>query len=131
MRVPWCLLSMTTGKTVVARLAIADRFWPRFVGWQFRSRPTAGAGLLIVPCNSVHTCFVRFSLDVLFLDRTGTVLAVRRNLRPWRLALGPRNSHAVVEILPGSADVQSGEILRLEGGQANATAPKAAAFLLD
>ncbi len=125
------LVSKTTGKTVVARLTIADTFRPRFVGWQYRSKPAADAGLLLVPCNSVHTCFVRFAMDLLFLDPKGTVLAVRRNLRPWRFALGPRNTHAVVETLPGAADVQPGETLRLKAAQGDATAPRAAAFLLE
>ena len=125
------LISKTTGKTVVAQLTIAGTFWPRFVGWQFRRPPAADEGLLLVPCNSVHTCFVRFSMDLLFLDRKGTVLAVRQNLRPWRFAMGPRNTHAVVETLPGAADVQPGEALRLRTAQGDVTPPRAAAFLLE
>ena len=97
----WRLLSKTTGKTVAERLAIADGFWSRLVGLQFHRELAADAGLMLVPCNSVHTCFMRFPLDVVFLDRNGSVLAVRQNLRPWRLALGPRRSHAVVELAGG------------------------------
>ncbi len=108
------LLSETTGKTVVSRLQIADGFWSRLVGWQFRAMPAADAGLLLVPCNSLHTCFVRFPIDVVFLDEQGAVLAIRRNLRPWRAAWGPRGSHAVLEILAGSVDLQPGEKLRIE-----------------
>ena len=126
----WRLVSETTGKTVVARLRIADGFWSRLAGLQFRRPLPADAGLLLVPCNSVHTCFVRFPVDVVFLDGKGSVLAVRRNLRPWRLALGPRKSHAVLEVIAGSADVQPGEKLRLEPtGGVDATPPKSVAFL--
>jgi hypothetical protein len=108
------LLSETTGKTVVAQLRIADGFWSRLVGLQLRRPLPSDAGLLMVPCNSVHTCFVRFPVDVVFLDRRGVVLAVRRGLRPWRLALGPRGSRAVLEVLAGSTDLQPGEKLRIE-----------------
>ncbi|MGO8746613.1 MAG: DUF192 domain-containing protein [Thermoguttaceae bacterium] len=108
------LLSETTGKTVVAQLRIADGFWSRLVGLQLRRPLPSDAGLLLVPCNSVHTCFVRFPVDVVFLDRRGVVLAVRRGLRPWRLALGPRGSRAVLEVLAGSTDLQPGEKLRIE-----------------
>jgi uncharacterized membrane protein (UPF0127 family) len=108
------LLSETTGKTVVAQLKIADGFWSRLVGLQLRRPLPPDAGLLMVPCNSVHTCFVRFPVDVVFLDRRGIVLTVRRGLRPWRLALGPRGSRAVLEVLAGSADLQPGEKLRIE-----------------
>ena len=110
----WRLVSETTGKIVVARLRIADGFWSRLAGLQFRRRLPSDAGVLLVPCNSVHTGFVRFPVDVVFLDRQGSVLAIRRDLRPWRLALGPRKSHAVLEVVAGSADVQPGEKLRLE-----------------
>ena len=86
----WRLVRETTGKTVVAQLKIAAGFWSRLAGLQFRRPLPSDAGLLLVPCNSVHTCFVRFPVDVVFLDGNGSVLAVRRSLRPWRLAWGPR-----------------------------------------
>ena len=123
-------MSKTTGKTVVANLTIADGFWSRAVGLQFRRPLASDAGLLLVPCNSVHTCFVRFPLDVVFLDDHGIVTAVRRNLRPWRAAWGPRKSHATLEVIAGSADLQPGEKLRLEAaGRGETTPPKAASFL--
>jgi hypothetical protein len=70
-------------------------------------------------------------MDLLFLDRSGIVLAVRRDVRPWRLAFGPRKTHAIVETLPGSADVQPGEVLRLQAIEQPAKPPKAVEFLLD
>ena len=82
------------------------------------------------PCNSVHTCFVRFPVDVVFLDDRGCVLAVRHNLRPWRLAFGPRKTHAVLEMTAGSTGSQPGEVLRLEPADASqSTAPTSVAFL--
>jgi uncharacterized membrane protein (UPF0127 family) len=125
----WRLVSRTTGKTIVSQLTIAAGFWSRFVGWQFRVKPAAGEGLLIVPCNSIHTCFVRFAMDLIFLDRNGTVLAVRRKVRPWRLAVGPSKSHAVVEVVAGAAGVQPSEVLRLAAAEGGTTIPPSAAFL--
>jgi len=123
------LLINTTGKILVARLTIADTYWSRLLGLQFRRKPAAGAGLLLVPCNSVHTSFVRFPLDVVFLNGNGSVLAVRRNLRPWRVAVGPAGCHAVVELIAGSADVQPGEVLRLEVSETGEAPPASVAFL--
>ena len=126
----WQLASETTGKIVVARLTIADGFCSRLVGLQFRRKLPAGAGLLLVPCNSVHTCFVRFPVDVVFLDRGGRIVAVRQNLRPWRLAFGPRGSHAVLEVDVGSADFHIGEMLRLAStAESQAVPPTSVAFL--
>jgi uncharacterized protein len=123
MAATWRLVSKTTGKTVAAQLRIADGFCSRLVGLQFRRPLPSDAGLLLVPCNSVHTCFVRFPVDVIFLDAHGCVLAVRHNLRPWRLAFGPRKTHAVLEIPTGSAELQPAEILRLEITEASRLPP--------
>ena len=126
----WRLLSETTGKTAVERLEIADGFWSRLVGLQFRRSLAADSGLLMVPCNSIHTCFVRFPLDIVFLDRNGVVLAVRRNRRPWRLTFGPRKSHAVLELNAGTAIMQPGETLRLASvAGSSSNPPKRASFL--
>jgi uncharacterized membrane protein (UPF0127 family) len=131
LRIAYQLSSRTTGKTIVSQLAIAASFWSRFVGWQFRRKPAAGEGLLLVPCNSIHTCFMRFAIDAIFLDRKGTVLDVRRGLRPWQFAIGPRNSHAVIEFAAGAADVRPGEVVRLEATGSSKVVPRAAAFLVD
>jgi uncharacterized membrane protein (UPF0127 family) len=126
----WRLVSEMTGETVVGRLTIADGFWSRFAGLQFRRPLASDAGLLLVPCNSVHTCFLRFPLDVVFLDRAGSILTVRRKLRPWRLALGPRGSHAALEVTAGSVDFRGGDRLRLEAtAGAQSQPPKSVAFL--
>jgi len=71
---------------------VADGPWSRFKGLQFRKYLPPGCGLLLVPCPSVHTFFLRFPIDVLLLDRAGQVLAVRRAVRPWRLVLPVRHS---------------------------------------
>ena len=106
------LVRAATGQTVIERLEIADNFWSRFVGLQFRCELPVGCGLLIQPCSSVHTCFLRFSIDVVFLDGDGKVLATKRAVRPWRLAFGPRGSKIVLEMHAGTADFAIGETLR-------------------
>jgi uncharacterized membrane protein (UPF0127 family) len=126
----WRLVSKATGKIVVGQLKIADGFGSRLAGLQFRRPLPADAGLLLVPCNSVHTCFVRFPVDVAFLDNSGCVLAVRRHLRPWRFAFGPRKTHAVLEMPADAIAVQPGEALRLEPADDSQTVPpKSVAFL--
>ena len=126
----WRLVSRTTGKTVAARLEVASTFWSRLLGLQFRRKLPADAALLLVPCTSIHTAFVRFPLDVAFLDRGGLVLVVRRDLRPWRLAFAPRKCHAVIEFAAGRADLFPGEVLRLEGPVGGESTPSPPALFL-
>jgi hypothetical protein len=67
------------------RIGVADTTLTRFVGLMGRSSLAPGQGLLISPSNGVHTLWMRFSIDVLLLDREHRVLAVYGNLRPFRV----------------------------------------------
>lgn len=62
----------------------------------------AGEGLLIRPCASIHTFGMRFPIDVLFVDRNGTVSAVHLYVEPWRM-LRCRGATAVLELTAGGA----------------------------
>jgi uncharacterized membrane protein (UPF0127 family) len=42
-------------------------------------------GMLILKCNAIHTCFMSFPIDAIFLDRNDRVVKTVRNIRPWRL----------------------------------------------
>ena len=61
-----------------------------------------GEGLLLRPAASVHTFFMRFAIDVVFLDREQRVLKVVERLGPWRTS-GCRGARAVVELAAGEA----------------------------
>jgi uncharacterized membrane protein (UPF0127 family) len=99
----WQIVHRSSGRLIVGRLEIADRPWSRLLGWQYRRRPPIGSGLLIIPCRSVHTCFVRFPLDLVGLDAEGCIAGFRPAIRPWRAVWLPRTVHAVLE-LPADAD---------------------------
>ena len=74
-----------------------------------------GEGLLIKPCGSVHTFFMRFPIDVVFLDRELSVVDVRPELRSWRTA-GARGAKVTLELAAGEAarlGIASGMRLRL------------------
>ena len=71
------------------------------------SEPGA-APLLLAPARSVHTCFMRRPIDVVFLDADLVVLKVVRRLRPWRIAAS-RHATAVLELPAGAATVTAGD----------------------
>ena len=60
------------------------------------------AAIILAPCTAVHTAFMRFAIDVLFLDRDGCAVKIVANVAPWRIALAAR-AYAVVEMAAGSA----------------------------
>lgn len=69
----------------MGRIEVADTSWRRLRGLMFRRALAPGEGLLLTRTSSVHTCWMRFPLDVTFLDARGRVLREVR-LRPWRAA---------------------------------------------
>jgi len=103
------------GRTVCDRCSIADSFVRRLRGLLGRRRLARGEGLLISPSSSIHTCFMRFPIDAVFLDRGFRVVQVSPNVRPWRLA-GARRARLVLELAAGESSrqgIRSGEELAL------------------
>ena len=111
------LRETTTGRIVCERLELATTFWRRFVGLQLRRELPAGNGLLLAPCRALHTCWMRFAIDVAFLDRSGVVVAVRTNLRPWRAVGAVDGAFASLELPAGTCDLKVGERLVVEGAE--------------
>jgi hypothetical protein len=108
-------VSKDDGTVVCERCAVADRPASRLMGLMGRRGLDAGEGLLLSPAGSIHTCFMRFRIDAVFLDSELEVVRVRPNLRPWRAARA-RGARAVLELPAGESErlgVAGGERLRL------------------
>lgn len=89
------------GQTV-AVVDEAATAWSRMVGLLLHSRLPEGGGLLLAPAWSIHTWFMRFPIDVIFLDDDGRVLRLFPDLPPWRLASGTRKARTVIELPAGT-----------------------------
>jgi uncharacterized protein len=72
------------------RVPVASSRRSRLLGLALLNRERAGEGLLIPRCHSVHTFGMRFPLDLIFLDAGGSVVEIRREVRPWRRVRSPR-----------------------------------------
>jgi uncharacterized membrane protein (UPF0127 family) len=83
-----------------------------------RSHLDEDAALILAPCSSIHTFFMKFAIDVAFVDRSGTILRLRHALRPWRIQISPR-AFAVIELAAGAlarANTQLGDRVFLARG---------------
>lgn len=94
----------------------ATTFGERLQGLMFRKQ-MIGDGLLLEPCASVHNCFVRFPIDVVFLDRDNTVVKVLRNFKPWRFSWFYFGARRALELPSGKvpADIIKGDELEVMG----------------
>jgi uncharacterized membrane protein (UPF0127 family) len=101
-------------RPLVGRIQRARRWRERLVGLLGRRQLHDDEGLWILPCNSIHTCGMRFDIDVLFLDHNLRVVRTMRDVRPWRFAAA--RARSVIELAAGSVDrlaLQSGDRLHL------------------
>ena len=89
------LVNKTTGTEIAADVELAEGFVSRAVGLLGRANLPEGRALWIKRCGSVHTWFMRFSIDVIFVDDRLVATKISRELKPWRMTLpelGPRSA---------------------------------------
>lgn len=84
------------------RVQLALDPWHRLRGLIGTKGLDPHSGLLLAPCRSIHTCLMRYAIDVLFLDRFGIVVALRAELPPWRFTPVFRSSYCVLELPAGT-----------------------------
>ena len=83
---------------------LADNFLKRLRGLMFRERLEPGRGLLLAPCNSVHMLFMRFAIDVVYLDENFCIKKIVRNLTPWLGMSVCFGAWSALELPSGEAD---------------------------
>ena len=87
----------------VSEVIVCRSFFSRARGLLGYERLAANAGMLLVPCKSIHTVAMKFAIDIVYLDSSGTVLSTQAELSPHRFSRGPRGTHAVLEVASGAA----------------------------
>jgi uncharacterized membrane protein (UPF0127 family) len=90
------------GRPVCERCTVAKTPFARMRGLLGRSRLEAGEGIWLEPASSIHTAFMRFPIDAVFLDADRVVVKVAAEVRPWR-ASAFRRARAVLELPAGEA----------------------------
>lgn len=96
-------LKRCSDNLVLAQTLInANTFMSRLRGLMARPELPQGTALLLDPCQSIHTCFMRFNLDVIFLDKRHNVTGVRTNVAPWKFCIAPSGTRKVIEMQAGA-----------------------------
>lgn len=89
-------------REVCERVVLADRPLARMRGLLGRRALPQGEGLLLRPAGSIHTAFMRFPIDAVFLDAELRVVRIASDLPPWRAAAA-RGARAVLEVAAGES----------------------------
>ena len=104
-------------KIVADKATLASKFLERGRGLLFSKPLTEGAGLWITPCNSVHTFFMTYSIDVIFLDKNLKIVNIMASMAPGHVSPIVKSAHSVLELPAGTAEKTSlavGEQLVME-----------------
>lgn len=83
------------------RLIRADSFIKRLSGLIAYKRIDKDEVMLIKNCRMIHTCFMKFNIDVIFIDKNSKIIRLKENIRPWRLFIGGVKARDVYEAVPG------------------------------
>jgi uncharacterized membrane protein (UPF0127 family) len=100
--VPKLTLRREDGTVVCERCTLADSPLTRLRGLLGRDGLEQGEGLLLRPASSIHTFFMRFPIDAVFLDRSLVVLGIADGVEPWRAA-SQRGAKAILELPAGES----------------------------
>ncbi len=104
------IVNVTRSTTLPRHADVADSFWSRGKGLIGRGGALEDHGLVICPCNAIHTCFLSFPIDVLYLDRQSRVLRILPALQPWRIGPIVWRGKTVIELPAGTA-AQTGTMI--------------------
>ena len=114
-KVIYNILNKTKDKTICTNAKLAKNYFTRLIGLMFRKKLDNNECLAFYNAPSIHTCFMRFPLDLVFLDIEGKVIKVCEGVKPWRFVIG-RRSHLTLEFPPhkiSTENIELGDILEL------------------
>ncbi|MDQ6695503.1 MAG: DUF192 domain-containing protein [Chloroflexota bacterium] len=111
------ILNETRNTTMAGSARRANNFLARGRGLMFTPVLPAGDGLVIEPCNSIHMFFMRYPLDIVFLDKQGAVTFMYRGIKPWRVGRIVSGAHLAIELPEGvisASGTQLGDLISVD-----------------
>lgn len=110
------LINSSKNISFADKVEVAENFWSRLIGLLGRNSLNNGTALWIARCPSIHTFFMKFPIDVVFVDTSLKVCACYKNVRPWRLILPVHGASSVFECSIGAisrGQVEKGDQLHV------------------
>lgn len=103
------------GEVLCENIEDASSFFRRFMGLMYRKSIPRDSGLLLTPCNEIHTFGMRFDIDTVTLSKDNTVLFIDRAVKPNKIRKSIKGGYRVLELCAGVADelgLADGDILQ-------------------
>ena len=102
-------------KILSQNILIAESLFDRLIGLMFSEKLVGSDGLMLDPCRSIHTFFMRYSLDIIFLSSENQIIKIIRNMKPWRMTWIYFRANKTLELPAGKFpfDLKEGDILEV------------------
>lgn len=104
------LINKKNGKILATDIKVANNSYTRTIGLLLKSEFNTGEGLRLVPCNCIHSCFMKFKFDAVFIDKNNQIVHLIKNMSPWRFSRIVFSAHSVVELPEGVLDQTGTEL---------------------
>lgn len=104
------LVNLGNGQTIALNVGQAYSFFTRLKGLMFTEELLSGDGLHIKPCPSVHTFFMKYAIDILYLNKENVVVAIDEALAPGKVGKRYKGAHSVVELSAGTVRKSETEV---------------------
>lgn len=103
------------GKILSSNIRPAESFADRLIGLMFKKELVGADGLMIDPCRSIHTCFMKYSLDIVFISSKNQVVKIIRDIKPWRMTWIYFRASKTLELPAGKLpqDIKEGDFLEI------------------
>lgn len=111
------IINLRNNAVLADKVKLANAFWSRLVGLLNRCSLEKGEALILEPSYAIHTLFMRFSIDVLFLDKNGKVVGMIQALRPFRFSPAYFAGQLTIELPEKTlqtTQTQLGDVVRIE-----------------
>ncbi len=102
-------------KVLSTDILMAESLISRLIGLMFKQRLEGADGLLIDPCRSIHTFFMRYSLDIVFISKDNKIIKIIRDMKPWRVTWIYFRASKTLELPAGNlpVDLKEGDSLEI------------------
>ena len=103
-------------KIISKNILIAETLVDRLIGLMFREKLVGSDGLLLNPCRSIHTFFMRYNLDIVFISSNNKVIKIIRDIKPWRMTWIYFRANKTLELPSGKLpmDLKEGDLLEVK-----------------
>lgn len=102
------LVNQSNGKILAANISVANTFWTRLRGLMFTRSFPSNSAMHIIPCRTIHTFFMNYAIDVVYLDANFQIVAIDETIAPRKFGKIYKGTSSVVELPAGKvADTET------------------------